>query len=139
MFEAVRPAQKPSFTIALVEDHRDTRDWMRTCLQEEFFVSAHETARDLLAFVSANPCNLILSDISLPDMNGYDLLAAIRSNPALSHLPVIAISAHFTQADCEMARRAGFDESFVKPVDLDMLFTAIKRFLPRQGMFAEPD
>ena len=111
MVEAVRAGKKPLFIIAIVEDHADTRDWMRTCLQEEFLVSAHETAGDLLAFIFRNHCDLILSDISLTDMNGYELLASIRSNPAWSHLPVIATSAHFTPADCEKACRAGFDES----------------------------
>jgi CheY-like chemotaxis protein len=115
MSGAIRPVQKRSFTIAIVEDHRDTREWMRICIQEEFFVAAHETARDLLAFISANPCDLIISDISLPEMDGFALVASIRSNPVLCHQPIIAVSAHVTEADCEKVRQAGFDACLAKP------------------------
>ena len=97
MFSAIRPVRKRSFTIAILEDHRDTRDWMWMYLQEECFVSAHETARDLLVFISTNHCDLILSDISLPEMDGYALVASIRSNPLVRHLRIIAVSAHINQ------------------------------------------
>jgi CheY-like chemotaxis protein len=103
---------------------------MRTYLQEEFFVSAHGSAQDLLNFLSANACDLIVSDISLPEMDGFALVAAIRSNPALRDLPVIAASAHITEIGREKARRAGFDAFLAKPVDPDQLLLTIKRYLP---------
>jgi CheY-like chemotaxis protein len=129
MFGVSRPVPRLSYTIAIVDDHRDTREWMRIYFEEEFFVSLHESARDLLDFVSTHHCDLILSDISLPDMDGYALLGKIRSNPGLSHLPVIAISARFNKAEFEKARRAGFDECFAKPVDMERLMDGIKRHL----------
>ena len=124
------PDQKKPFTIAIVEDHDDTRDWMRTCLQEEFSVSAHETARDLLAFITSNPCDLVLSDISLPEMSGFDLAASIRSDPSFGKLPIIAVSAHIAEAEQEKARKAGFDAFLSKPVDLQQMMQTIKNFLP---------
>ena len=126
----VRSVQKRPFTIAIVEDHGDTRDWMRTCLQEEFLVSAHETARDFLTFISSNHCDLVLSDISLPEMDGFDLAASIRSNPSFLKLPIIAISAHIAEADREKAHEAGFNAFLTKPVDLQQMMQTINRFLP---------
>jgi CheY-like chemotaxis protein len=71
------------------------------------------------------------SDISLPEMSEFALVAAIRSNPALRDLPIVAASAHITEIDKEKARRAGFDAFLAKPVEPDQLLLTIKRYLPQ--------
>lgn len=72
---------------------------------------------------------LVLLDIQLPGMDGYELLARLRANPALPRRPVVAVSANATDADLDAARAAGFDEVLTKPLDLERLLEVVQRRL----------
>nr|WP_302849244.1 response regulator [Leptolyngbya sp. LK] len=73
--------------------------------------------------------DVMLSDIGLPDMNGYDLMREVRSRPAETggNVPAIAISGYASQSDIEAAIDAGFQRHMSKPVVLDALESAIYR------------
>ena len=75
--------------------------------------------------------DLILLDISLPEMDGTEVLAWIRDQDALKDLPVIALTAHAMSGDREKFLASGFNGYVTKPiVDEDVLFGAIERCLP---------
>jgi signal transduction histidine kinase/CheY-like chemotaxis protein len=94
-----------------------------------------------LAMARATPQDLLLIDMMMPGMNGLEVLAAVRADPQLRHLPCLAISANAMPDEIETARRAGFDGYLVKPIAVDALLHEIdQRLAPaaaqRQGRSA---
>ena len=73
--------------------------------------------------------DLILMDVSLPLMNGYDATRAIKANPQTQGIPIIALTAHAMASDREKALVAGCDEYDTKPIDLPSLLGKIEALL----------
>ncbi len=102
--------------ILLVEDFADARDMYREYLEYSGFTV--ETAGDgHEAIVKANEHNpdLILMDLSLPGLDGWEATKRLRADPATAHLTIVALSAHALAADWERARMAGCDGFIAKP------------------------
>ncbi len=117
-------------TIALVEDNPDNRLLVQAILDDRFDIVEYETGADAVAGIPADPPDLVLLDISLPEMDGTEVLARIREIPELADLPVIALTAHAMAGDRERYLGAGFDDYVTKPiVDEDVLLGAIERWL----------
>lgn len=113
-------------SILLVEDHPDTQRAFAAILDSwGHDVATSDSAAGGLEFLAENEVDVILSDIGLPDRNGYDFIAEVRRNH--SQVTAIAVSAYFTAADQERGRDAGFDMHFSKPVDLLSLRLALAR------------
>lgn len=72
---------------------------------------------------------LILLDINLPGMSGYEVVQKIKESPKLKHIPVVAISANAMPSDIEKGREAGFDEYLTKPVDIIRLLDIVNQYL----------
>ena len=113
-------------SILLVEDHPDTQRAFAAILRSwGHDVATSDSAAGGLDFLEENEVDVILSDIGLPDQNGYDFIAEVRREN--SHVTAIAVSAYFTAADQERGHDAGFDMHFSKPVDLLSLRLALAR------------
>ena len=119
-------------TIAVVEDNADNRLLLQAILGERFELVEYENGNDALTgFTSARP-DLILLDISLPDMDGTEILKRIRTDDGLRALPVIALTAHAMTGDREEYLAAGFDDYITKPIiDEKVLFMSIERLLKK--------
>ena len=81
----------------------------------------------------AEPPALILTDIQMPGMDGFELLARLRAEPATRDVPVVAISADALPASIERGLAAGFADYMTKPVEMEALHAVLKRLVPRQG------
>lgn len=118
--------------IALIEDNEDNRLLLQVMLGETYALAEYPTGPAGLAGIRARRPNLLLLDISLPGMDGLEVLAELRADPALASLPVIALTAHAMAGDRERLLAAGFDEYISKPIlDESVLFQAIGRLLAR--------
>jgi len=82
-----------------------------------------------LEMASARHPELILLDINLPGMDGYQVLSVLRSLDSVKKTPVIAISANATSRDIERGLAAGFDEYITKPIDIRYFLEAVDRLL----------
>ncbi len=105
-----------------IEDNKDNRMLVRRILlasDYEFELREAENARDGIAMAEQDPPDMILMDISMPDMDGLTATRAIRAHPALSHVLVIALTANAMQGDKEKTLEAGCDGYIRKPVDVD--------------------
>jgi CheY-like chemotaxis protein len=71
----------------------------------------------------------VLLDVQLPGMSGYEVLSALRADPATRDVPVIGVSANAMPRDVDAARAAGFDDYLTKPVDLGRLLALLDRWL----------
>ena len=117
-------------TIAVVEDNADNRLLLGALLGELYRIVEYEDGIEALAGMRRHPPDLVLLDISLPGMDGSEVLRRIRAEPALSRLPVIALTAHAMAGDRERYLDQGFDHYVAKPImDEEELLGAIERLL----------
>jgi CheY-like chemotaxis protein len=122
--------------IAIVEDNADNRLLLRALLESSYTLTEYETGSAALTGLPDAMPDLVLLDLSLPGMDGLEVLTRMRSHLSLRHLPVIAFTAHAMAGDREKYLAAGFDEYVTKPiVDETLLFDAITRLttLPARG------
>jgi CheY-like chemotaxis protein len=116
--------------ILLVEDNEMNRDMLSRRLQRRGFevVIAVDGAEGVALATSEIP-DLILMDMSLPVMDGWEATKAIKANSTTQSIPVIALTAHAMSGDREKALEAGCDDYDTKPIDLSRLLTKIDTFL----------
>jgi CheY-like chemotaxis protein len=120
--------------VAVVEDNPDNRMLVQALLEDRFEISEYETGMEAVEGLPGNVPDLILLDISLPEMDGTEVLAWIRKQDDLKNLPVIALTAHAMAGDRDKYLAAGFNDYVTKPiVDEALLIEAIERCLSPQG------
>ena len=116
--------------LALVEDNADNRLLVHALLDDRYALTDYETGAAALAGIAAARPDLVLLDVSLPEMDGTEVLRRLRADPALAGLPVVALTAHAMSGDREKYLALGFDDYVAKPiVDEQLLFDAIARHL----------
>ena len=119
-----------SAKIAVVEDNPDNRLLVSAILDDVYELSEYETGVEAIEGLPNDPPDLVLLDISLPEMDGTEVLAWIRKQPQFKGLPVIALTAHAMAGDREKYLAAGFNDYVTKPIlDEDLLLDAIQRWL----------
>ncbi len=116
--------------IGLVEDNPDNRLLVQAILEDLYEVVEYESGREALAGFNQNRPDLVLMDISLPGMDGPEVLQRMRADENLRGLPVIALTAHAMAGDREKYLAMGFNDYVNKPiVDENILINAIKNLL----------
>jgi two-component system, cell cycle response regulator DivK len=120
--------------IAVIEDNADNRLLARAILEGLYQTVEYESGPDALAGMRAWPPALVLLDISLPVMDGTEVLQHMRADAALKELPVIALTAHAMAGDREKYLGLGFDAYVAKPIlDERILLAEIDRLLKRRN------
>jgi CheY-like chemotaxis protein len=118
-------------TILIVEDTELNRDLLEQLLEEEHrLVFAADGVAALERAAETKP-DLILMDLSLPRLDGWEATRRLKADPGLAKTPVVALSAHAMRGDEERARAAGCDDFLTKPIDEDRLFATSARHLGR--------
>jgi CheY-like chemotaxis protein len=117
-------------TILLVEDNEMNRDMLSRRLQRKGYtvIAAQDGEQGHLLACSKSP-DLILMDISLPMMNGWEVTRLLKSNESTKHIPIIALTAHAMVTDREKAFEAGCDDYDTKPIEFTRLSEKIENFL----------
>jgi two-component system, cell cycle response regulator DivK len=117
--------------ILVVEDQEDNRQIVRDLLTAtDYEVMEAENGEEALAAVAKQRPDLILMDIQLPVMDGYEATRRIKADPALSAIPVIAVTSYALSGDEEKARAAGCDDFVPKPFSPRQLLAKIRQYLP---------
>ena len=115
--------------LLLVEDNEMNRDLLTRRLERRGFeLEVALDGRDAVAKVRNAPPDLILMDMSLPAMDGWEATRVLKADESTRSVPVIALTAHAMEADRRRALEAGCDEFETKPVDLTRLIEKIRRF-----------
>jgi two-component system response regulator len=118
--------------VLLVEDNEMNRDMLSRRLQRKgYAVLIAVDGEEGVAMAIAERPDLILMDVSLPQMNGYDATRAIKSAPETRHIPIVALTAHAMASDRENALAAGCDDFDTKPVELTSLLNKMEALLAR--------
>jgi CheY-like chemotaxis protein len=124
-----------ALTALIVEDEGDLRLMTRMILESRpgYDVLEAENGAEALAVLDSSEVDLILLDIRLPDMEGWDILDRLTEQGRFPKLPVVMVSAHSTPSTAERAIREGVRAYVTKPFTSEELFEAIARALPAQG------
>ncbi len=119
--------------LLLVEDNEDNRDMLsRRLIRKGYEVSIAVDGAEGVAKAQSERPDLILMDMSLPIMDGWEATRQVKADPRTSATPVIALTAHAMAGDREKAVAAGCDDYDTKPVDLPRLLQKIEALLPKQ-------
>lgn len=116
-------------TILVVEDMALNRELLAQLLEERHrLVFAEDGIAALERAAEVRP-GLILMDLSLPRLDGWEATRRLKADPALAHIPVIALTAHAMRGDEERARGCGCDDFLTKPIDETLLYEKVERHL----------
>ena len=127
-----------SAAILVVDHHRTSRDILgRRLTQCGYSAALSTTGADAFAMIAARDFDLVLLDMTLPDMSGMQMLREIRLSRDTADLPVIALTAQNDGAAAVEALAAGADDHVAKPFDFDLLAARVARALARARRLAE--
>jgi len=116
--------------ILLVEDNPENADMLTRRLgRRGFGVTTVGDGLAALVQVQREEPDLILMDLSLPEMDGLEATRRLKADPARRHIPIIALTAHAMRSDMDRAFEAGCEGFETKPVDFDRLLTKIHALL----------
>ena len=116
--------------ILLVEDNEMNRDMLsRRLARRGFEVLIAENGQSGVDLTVSERPDLVLMDMSLPVMDGWEATRRLKADPNTSGIPIIALSAHAMASDRELALEAGCDDYDSKPVDLSRLVRKIEQLL----------
>lgn len=119
--------------ILVVEDQEDNRKIVRDLLSSASYeVIEAATGDEGVAVATAETPDLILMDIQLPGIDGYEAARRIKSNKALRHIPIIAVTSYAMSGDEGKAIEAGCDAYFAKPFSPRKLLEKIREFVPQE-------
>jgi PAS domain S-box-containing protein len=139
--ETERPANLNGLKILIVDDETDTREFITFLLEQAgAHVTAVTSASEGLAALTQFKPDLLLSDIGMPELDGYWLLRQVRSLPPHQGgtIPAIALTAYAGEIDYQQAMAAGFQRHVPKPVEPDLLVRAIADLVQQIGGQANP-
>jgi two-component system cell cycle response regulator DivK len=115
--------------ILVVDDNPASRELLRAALEPQYVVEEAPDGRTALSCLTQSLPDLILMDVQMPVMDGYEALREIRGNPDSAALPVIAITAFAMFEDRHKALKAGFDGYLPKPINVGALRKQIEMLL----------
>jgi two-component system cell cycle response regulator DivK len=116
-------------TILIVEDIEPNRELLAQLLEEDHRLVFAEDGVAALARAAETKPDLILMDLSLPRMDGWEATRRLKADPATAQVPVIVLSAHAMKGDEDRARASGCDAFLTKPIDETLLFQTLARYL----------
>lgn len=117
--------------ILLIEDHEDNRRIVRDLVTSAGYELVEAiTGEEGVAMVETHAPDLILMDIQLPGIDGYEATRRIKAKPAFRHIPIIAVTSYALSGDETKARAAGCDGYVTKPFSPRVLLAKIREYLP---------
>lgn len=121
-------------TILYIEDNSDNRMLVRRVLEAEGYrVVEAEDGIEGIDLLSSTTPDLVLMDINLPELDGYEVTRRLKQVPSMAKIPVIAMTANVMRGDREKTLAAGCDGYISKPIDIDTLPDQIAKFLRKKN------
>jgi CheY-like chemotaxis protein len=115
--------------ILVVDDTEFNRDLVIQLLEDQYDLLVAVDGAVAIAKAAEEKPDLILMDLGMPVMDGWEATRRIKANPELKHIPIIAVTSHAMVGDEIQAREAGCDDYVPKPIDENELIGKVKKFL----------
>lgn len=126
------PKIKP--LLLLVEDNKDLRNYLKEMLSDRYSIQTANDGKKGLEKAKKTGPELIITDISMPEMDGLELCHLIKSDPSLSHIPVLILTAKTTETDKLLGLEAAADDYVTKPFNVTELKARIKSLLKNRQL-----
>ena len=122
----------PAARILVVEDNLDNYDLVRFLLQQEgYTVLGASDGRQGLAMVREQQPDIVLLDLSIPEIDGWALATQLKADPQTAHIAILAITGHTLPGDRQRALDAGCDDYISKPLDIPQFLQTVAAHLPK--------
>lgn len=115
--------------ILIVEDVELNRDLLTQLLEDEYQLTLAVDGADGLERAAESRPDLILMDLSLPVIDGWEAIRRLKRDANLASIPIVALTAHAMSGDEERAREAGCNDFLTKPLNEDLLFAKLRKWL----------
>ena len=120
----------PAATILIVDDEPDNRKLLELLLQHEGYLTLSAcNGKEALAIVAQRPPDLILLDVMMEGIDGYDVATAIKAQPANANIPIIMVTAHDGHGARVIGLNSGAEEVLTKPIDRAELSLRVRNLL----------
>lgn len=116
-------------SVLIVEDNLMNLELLIQILEDHYDVLTARDGQQGVDLAMKHQPDLIVMDLSLPVLDGWQATRMLKSDPASRSIPVVALTAHAMPGDDERARQAGCDDVLTKPVDEELLITTLERHL----------
>jgi signal transduction histidine kinase/ligand-binding sensor domain-containing protein/DNA-binding response OmpR family regulator len=126
------PVPSKKTTILIIEDNDDLRTYLKENLRNNFHIIEAVNGKDGWQKALSMHPKLIVSDISMPEMNGIELCKKIKADPRTAYIPVILLTALSTEADQLTGTNSGADDYILKPFNFEILLSKIQNLLRMQ-------
>lgn len=128
----------PQKSLLVIDDHEDNLNMLANALKRfGFKVQTANSGGEGVRKAVADPPDLIILDIIMPDMNGFETLQTIRRRPELSEIPIFAVSASWLDTPLKEILNHGFQTFISKPIDMTLLCSTLKHHLGLTWIFAD--
>ena len=118
-------------TVLYIEDNPDNMILVKRILEiEGYEVIGALTGREGLIKAMQNKPDIVITDINLPDIDGYEITHNLKTDKSTAHIPVVAMTANVMQGDRELTVAAGMDDYVAKPIRIEELIGALSRVTP---------
>lgn len=125
--------------VTIVDDDRDTRELLSQVLESEGFeVNAAANGLRLIASLQLQRPHVILMDVNMSWIDGFELCKAVKKNPQFQDIPVVFMSGRGEPEDKRKGIEAGAADYFVKPLDLSQLIDRLRALIPTSSLEEEP-
>ncbi len=126
------PALKSQPIILLVEDATDNQILIENVFQDSGYrVTCVQDGQAALDWLKINHPDLILLDLSLPEIDGWEIARQLKASDRTAKIPIVAVTAHAMKGDKEAAIASGCDDYLTKPLDIDLLEACVKQWLEK--------
>lgn len=116
--------------ILVVDDEPEIVDFIRVILEDaQYEVISASNGQEAIAMIEDEKPNLILSDVMMPRLDGYQLARIVKYNEDFNDIPVILVTARDQERDKEIGHEVGADDYLVKPIDDELLLKLVKKHL----------
>ena len=128
---SMNPHINPQATmILIVDDQRDNRDMLEAMLQQEGYRTSQATGgMEAMDLIAVEAPQLILLDVSMPDMDGYAVASLLKADPKTAGIPIIMVTAHTGRGARVVGLHSGVEEFLTKPVDAPELLLKVRNLL----------
>jgi CheY-like chemotaxis protein len=131
-----RPSQHPAPPgarprILVVEDNPDNRVLLHAILDDHYEVRDADNGREGLELIGRWRPDLVLLDVSLPEMDGLEVARRAKADPTTRHIPLIAVTAHAMAGDRNRCEEAGCDDHLSKPFRVEDLLATVRKWIDR--------
>jgi len=128
-------ADGAGLTVLVVEDNADMRSYIRSILSEHYAVAEAADGREAMRILLSRPVDFIISDLMMPVMDGNELSRRVKENFAISHIPILILTAKMTREARLESYRIGVDEYLLKPFDETLLLARIRNIIENKRRY----